>query len=277
MLRKIYYLLNPAQRLMARRIAFLPVDIIEKTLRLRNKNIPPRGMIYTGTGDFIRAGQLYLSLFTKYGMLNPDHRVLDVGSGIGRMALPLTGYLNKEGSYEGFDIVQSGVNWCSKNITSRYPNFRFRLVHLKNDLYSLQGKAAEEFSFPYSDNEFDFVFLTSVFTHMVPDEVENYMKEISRVLKPGGRCFATFFVFGGNLVKGSGRSYFSFPIDHGYYKLLDPRVKSANVAFRLDYIEETLARANQLKLQTFVPGYWRDLDKKKVSEDFQDIIVFKKV
>jgi SAM-dependent methyltransferase len=276
MLRKIYYLLNPGQRLMARRLAFLPIDVFEKTFRLRDKHIPPRGMIFTGTGDFIRAGRLYLTLFIKHGGLQPNHRVLDVGSGIGRMALPLGGYLNETGSYEGFDIVQSGVNWCSKNITSRHPNFKFRLVHLKNDLYSLEGNAAEEFSFPYPDNEFDFVFLTSVFTHMVPAEVENYMKEISRVLKPGGHCFATFFVFGDDIPKGSGRSYFSFPIDHGYFKLLDPRVQSANVAFNLDYIKDTLATGNQLKLHSFVPGYWRDLDKKKESDDFQDIIVFQK-
>ena len=38
--------------------------------------------------------------------LSPDHRVLDIGCGTGRMAIPLTSFLSKKGSYEGFDIVR---------------------------------------------------------------------------------------------------------------------------------------------------------------------------
>lgn len=38
------------------------------------------------------------------------------------------------------------------------------------------------------------VFLTSVFTHMFPPDVEHYLDEISRVLKPGGRCLCTYFL-----------------------------------------------------------------------------------
>ena len=40
----------------------------------------------------------------------------------------------------------------------------------------------------------DFVFLTSVFTHMLPPEVAHYLREIKRVLRAEGRCLATFFL-----------------------------------------------------------------------------------
>jgi ubiquinone/menaquinone biosynthesis C-methylase UbiE len=36
------------------------------------------------------------------------------------------------------------------------------------------------------------VFLTSIFTHLVPRDARNYLREIQRVLEPGGRCFNTF-------------------------------------------------------------------------------------
>lgn len=275
MLRKIYYLLTPSQRLTARRIAFFPVDIFETLTGRRSKNIPPRGLIYTGTGDFIKAGEMYLAYFRQYGGLMPHHHVLDVGCGIGRMALPLTYYLSQDGRYEGFDIVETGINWCRKNISASNPNFSFQLVKLKNDLYSDSGMEASSFKFPYDDKQFDFVFLTSVFTHMVPHEVENYMSEISRVLKKGGVCFATFFTYGKE-VPPSGKSYFTFPVDKGYFRLLSDKVESANVAFQYSYISETLANKYSMKIKEFVPGYWRDITQKSPGIDFQDIIVFSK-
>lgn len=33
-----------------------------------------------------------------------------------------------------------------------------------------------------------------MFTHLSPADRDNYLREIRRVLRPGGRCFATFFL-----------------------------------------------------------------------------------
>ena len=56
--------------------------------------VPPRRKIFTGSGDFLQTGRDFLHYFVEFGHLKPHHRVLDVDSGIGRMAIPLTGYLN---------------------------------------------------------------------------------------------------------------------------------------------------------------------------------------
>jgi len=111
------------------------------------------------------------------------------------MAIPLTKYLNKASHYEGFDIVADGINWCRENITTKYPNFNFRLADVFNKFYNPKGrKSPSDYEFPYENESFDFVFLTSVFTHMLPDGIENYMREIYRVLKKNGRCLITFFL-----------------------------------------------------------------------------------
>jgi SAM-dependent methyltransferase len=151
-------------------------------------------MNFAGDGDFIAVGEHFFDHFVKVGGLMPHHRVLDIGSGVGRMAIPLTKYLT-DGSYEGFDVVDVGVEWCRHHITPKHPNFRFRVADVFNRGYNPQGGfMASEYRFPFPSKSFDFVFLTSVFTHMMPADVENYLAEIARVLRVGGRCMATCFV-----------------------------------------------------------------------------------
>lgn len=53
----------------------------------------------------------------------------------------------------------------------------------KNLLYNPRGKlVAENFSFPFEDCTFDIIFVKSVFTHILPKEVDNYLKQITRLL-----------------------------------------------------------------------------------------------
>lgn len=276
-LRKIYYQLPPAMRFVARRLYYMPVDMLDSLSGKRDELTPPKGMIYTGGGDFKKQGQSLLKQLIELGDLEPHHRVLDIGSGIGRIAIPLTQYLNKKGSYEGFDVVELGVNWCKDKVSSRFPNFNFQYIPIDNDLYRADGKSAANFNFPYADNSFDFVVLTSVFTHMLPAEVENYMREIQRVLKKDGQCFATFFVLNKETEAYEAKqNKFSFPYDYGHYKLMDEKVKSANVAFQENYIKKELVDKNQLQLKNIHYGFWSGRPETSV-QNFQDILVFKKV
>jgi ubiquinone/menaquinone biosynthesis C-methylase UbiE len=52
---------------------------------------------------------------------------------------------------------------------------------------------AAQYPFPFADSSFDFVYLVSVFTHMLPADMEHYLSEISRVLKPAAKCAVSFF------------------------------------------------------------------------------------
>ena len=57
-----------------------------------------------GREGFVRAGDESVRCFVEWGGLRPGDRVLDVGSGVGRMAVALTRYLDVGSSYEGFDV-----------------------------------------------------------------------------------------------------------------------------------------------------------------------------
>jgi ubiquinone/menaquinone biosynthesis C-methylase UbiE len=163
----------------------------------RNPLIPPasKTFVYGVDPDFKVIGGEFLRHFIELGGLKPEHKVLDIGCGIGRIALSLTGYLSPRGEYRGFDIIREGIVWCRENITPRCPNFHFAAADIFNRTYNPGGKySAADFRFPYGDNYFDFVYTTSVFTHMLPADMDHYLAESARVMKPGGRCLHTFFL-----------------------------------------------------------------------------------
>lgn len=274
-LRSLFYNLPVSWRYLARRLWYLPSDTWQDIAGKRNPMVPPQGMIYTGGGDFEAQGHLFLNYFRTYADLQPDQHVLDVGSGIGRMAVPLTNFLSEKGRYEGFDVVKKGIDWCNKHITTRHSNFTFRYVALANDLYNESEAKATDFQFPYPDAQFDFVFLISVFTHMLPEEVEHYLSEIQRVLKPDGVAFSTFFVLNDRAKSMMKGSEFDFRHDLGHYRLLNEKVKAANVAFEEGYLQEKLLNANGFQLVHMLPGYWSGIPKVEAT-DFQDIVVARK-
>ena len=129
---------------------------------------PPRKLLTGDYSDFSRLGGEFLELFVRLGGLQPDRRVLDIGCGPGRMAVPLTGHLSAAGEYAGFDLVGEEVRWCQEQITPRFPNFRFERVDVHNAATTRGGSVqASEFRFPYPDGSIDFAFATSVLTHML--------------------------------------------------------------------------------------------------------------
>jgi SAM-dependent methyltransferase len=159
---------------------------------------PPELQDWVGLGGsavFKATGNEFLGYLVDLCGLQPGDAVLDVGCGSGRMALPLTGYLNREGRYAGFDIARKAIAWCTENISGSHPNFDFRVADVKSQKYNPKGKyKPSDFRFPYPDGSFDVVLVASVFTYMLAPDVKHYMYEIVRVLKPGGRSLITFFL-----------------------------------------------------------------------------------
>ena len=60
-------------------------------------------------------------------------------------------------------MVEVGVRWCKKTISRRFPQLRLRMSIWMTSTAS--GGGSGGLSLPYADEDFDFVVLTSVFTH----------------------------------------------------------------------------------------------------------------
>jgi ubiquinone/menaquinone biosynthesis C-methylase UbiE len=135
--------------------------------------------------------------------LRPDHDMLDIGCGCGRVARCLCDYLEPSSQCEGFDIMANAIAWCRENITPAHPNFGFTPTPLHNTAYRSDPSLpeADTFRFPYDDGSFDFVAAQSVFSHLTPDSAANYIRETAGVLRPGGIACTTWFWFGDDYTK----------------------------------------------------------------------------
>ncbi len=229
-----------------RRLYFLPSDVIDRFSGRRAEMIPPKSKIFTGSvDDFQSSGTELLMRLVRVAALTPDAVVLDIGSGMGRLAVPLTSYLDRAGRYEGLDVVPSGVRWCTANIASKHPNFHFTLADVFNKEYHPGGRLkAADYDFTYADATFDIAVLSSVFTHMLPADMEHYIEEISRVLKPGGRCYATYQLVNEESLRlmREGRSDTRFKHHIAPYWTVDEKVPELSIGYDEQYVRSLFER-----------------------------------
>lgn len=229
--------------------------------------IPPRRLAdYVGHGDFRATGDEFLGHFRELADLRPEDRVLEVGCGIGRMARVLVPVLRPPGSYDGFDIVAAGISWCQAHYGNTPVPFRFQHADLRNLTYNPEGSgSALEYRFPYSENSFDLVLATSVFTHLLAGTADHYLAEIARVLAPGGRLLATWFL----LVDGAPPPHpFRWDAATQPAAVADPAAPEAAVAYGEAWLRERVAAVG-LKLRSIHRGSWRG----ESGTSYQDIVV----
>ena len=166
-------------------------------LRYRRQRWPPLKMMYEGTASrwvYRRNGLAYLSHLTELAGLSPASRVFDIGCGLGRKTWPLVGYFDT-GDYLGVEPRRDAVDWCRRNLSSRDAKLRFRHLDVRNGYYHpAGGRDASAVGLPADDDRYDIVMANSVFTHMLPGGIVNYLTECRRILVPGGRLFCTFFM-----------------------------------------------------------------------------------
>lgn len=252
------------------------LDLVDKLKGRGDPMVPPRNLAFIGDGDYRAVGEHFLKLFVEVGGLKPDQDVLDVGAGTGRIALPLTAFLSKDADYRGIEITRPFVDWCTAQITSRHPNFQFIHADLWNKMYNPGGKVqSHDYRFPFEDASYDFAFATSVFTHMYPRDVQHYLSEIARVLRPGGTCFATFFLLTSGsrerIARGEGNQPFSHELDGCW--TTTPKIPESAIAFAEGDVLEMLKKAGLQAEGLVHHGSWSGLAG---APSYQDIVVARK-
>jgi ubiquinone/menaquinone biosynthesis C-methylase UbiE len=246
----------------------------------------PASLVGVSTGAFDPEGfeavsKEFLGYFREFGALQSDAKVLDVGCGVGRMTMGLATYLSSDGIYHGFDVDKDQIEWCQQNITPVHPNFHFKHVDVGNTTYNVGGAvAASNFRFPYEDETFDFVFMTSVFTHMMPEGIKQYMAETSRVLKSGGRSFITYFLMNETqrriAEEEPGKAEFDLPHpgEAGVYRIQNAERPEDVIAFEEDWVRDTYTKVGLRVDEPIRFGSWSG---RPDPVSYQDIVVAQKL
>lgn len=248
-----------------------PLDLATRLLN-NKRNFPPLHLrSHVGDlNDFEGSGGEYAAYLKLLCGLKPGGSLLDIGCGCGLMVLPVTENLTLPeyiypGRYIGVDIDKKSIDWCRRNI--RYQNCIF--LHVDGTGILLFG-----------NETFDVILVKSVFTHLLIDETITYLKEIKRLLKPGGKCLSTWFLVSEEQDRISTekkrlgwkpRYDFSFQSCNGHTWYLRPKRPRLAVAYEEDLL------LNLIKLEGFNfevrYGTWSG---RQDGLSFQDIIIIRR-
>jgi SAM-dependent methyltransferase len=222
---------------------------------------PPELMKIVGSPSaesYVAVGRNLAAILKRHAGLGRNDRVLDVGCGCGRLALPLTEQLT-DGSYEGFDVIPELVEWCRSNISPRHPHFRFQLADVANAFYQERAaKPASLYRFPYDDDTFDVTVLASVFTHMLEKDMMNYLGEVARTLRPGGTAVMSFFLRNDEseaMKEVTGREFRWRRYGLSGIRVLDRKHPEGGVSYPERTVRAAL-RSKGLQLQQILFGSW---------------------
>ena len=150
--------------------------------RLRGTPVPSGYLIYLiaqhrSPDVFLRSGEVSTQqireMLKRNGVeLERCKAILDFGCGVGRV---IRHWKNMRGpEVYGTDYNPVLIKWCQKHLT--FAQFEC------NTLAAKLG---------YEDEKFDFIYGLSVFTHLPEVLADGWLKELHRVLRPGGYLYLT--------------------------------------------------------------------------------------
>jgi cyclopropane fatty-acyl-phospholipid synthase-like methyltransferase len=174
-------LINVLKRLTPRSIKGRVIPYLPQGLRARS---------YVGTDEV--SGQLQLELLKRQGC-RPDSKALEVGCGRLHAGIPVMQYLDK-GNYAGVD----------PNVWLRETAMKDRRIRRVIAERQPRFLSVDDFDASELHTKFDFVLSHSVLSHAAHWQLETFLRNVSKVLAPGGRIVASIRLAEGNVYGSAG-------------------------------------------------------------------------
>ncbi len=264
-LKALFQLLDPldAAARSVRNLRELP----RYSARVRSNGLPKQ----FGGQQFAYYGNLLAELLQTNAYMKREDRVLEIGCGCGRTAIALTRFL-APGNYTGVDIDPVSITACLRNPTLKRMAFDFQLLDVFNPIWNPESDVmARDYRFPFPDGSFDLIFLISVFTHILPADLSNYVAEIGRMIAPTGRVLVTTFL----MDHGTKFDALSFPFAQDGYWVHNQAIPEKAIGYPSAYLEAVFRQAGLALAAEPLLGTWRQVPEIEPATRFsQDTLVF---
>jgi SAM-dependent methyltransferase len=135
--------------------------------------LPPQVNMMTSKEHYVRGGtQIFHAIESTIREYKPGQSIesmdiLDFGCGVGRVVLPF--HFKYRRPTAAVDLVPRYINYLKEQV----PEVQSRVISPSPPL-------------PFRSNSFDVIYSISVWTHLNPDSGAAWLREIARVLRPGG-------------------------------------------------------------------------------------------
>lgn len=252
-------------------------DIIKSALKiiddLRDDQLPPEPMMNVigshSRDHFIKAMREFVPEFIARGLITQRSNILDIGCGCGRFAIPLT-RIQAGGRYYGFDVWPEGIAWCNDMIAKECNNSKFHIVEANNNYYydEFNPNKKNNFKLPFLvDDELDFAFAISVFTHLVASDCEAYLAELRRTMRRTGIAYLTCFIidrFFWDFVGQTGKHQAVKEVERGCFQAYTGQ--DFFTGFSMSKWRE-MVEGNGLRIICYETGKWADKPGARLFQD----------
>jgi SAM-dependent methyltransferase len=188
---------------------------------------------FQSQSQFVESAMSSFRALLSYTGLTPGSRVLDFGCGQGRLALPLSEYLDPEqGEYRGVDV---DADCIARNREAFRASSHMSFKHIDgfSERYNPDGGGWNRFRFAGVGRRFDLAFLFSVFSHVLPEDCDLLLRQLHQRLKPGGEILTTWYLLNERTLQAidQGLTRRSFAVPYNGARIDSEKVPEAAVAF----------------------------------------------
>src|SRR5947208_16983983 len=96
-----------------------------RRIRLPPKALRLCGPMFSDDAYFLESARREADRLLQSFGLRSSSRLLDVGCGVGRLAIGIIDRLGPIKAYRGLDVDPRYVEWCHKHIERAYPPYQF--------------------------------------------------------------------------------------------------------------------------------------------------------
>jgi SAM-dependent methyltransferase len=208
-----------------------------------------RNDIFFNHAPFLTTAPPFWFAAALKGWINLQSNIVDIGVGCGRSAIFLRdwGFYGEKytGQFLGIDIDDEMLTWCRTNYPAK--NFRFERSDHSSSSYKGSGTGASGVVLPVADSTQDLVYSKSLFSHLLETELDNYIRESARVLKPGGVMSMTYFSLTTHPASLGGRHTFQHRM--GVARIESVKQPTAAVAYYDDDLKQLAMAAGFSKVE----------------------------